>query len=78
MIDGTEKPTFAIRAARYNEFCCNLHFCMISFPGFSAMKKVIELGYLQITQASLSAETVIRHINKQQRVAHVRKAVESC
>ena len=36
----------------------------------------MELGYLQFPQASLSAETVIRHVNKQQRVAHVLKAVE--
>ena len=36
----------------------------------------MELGYLQFLQVSLSAETVIRHVNKQQRVAHVLKAVE--
>ena len=54
----------------------NLHFCKISFPGFFITKRAIELGYLQFPKASLLTKTVLRHINKQQRVAHVCKAVE--
>ena len=48
---------------------------MISFPGFSRNEKEL-LSYLQFPQASLSAKTALRHINKQERVAHVCKAVE--
>ena len=55
MIDGTEKPrippTFAKRAARYNEFACKVIFALIIL-GWSEMEKHSKCELLEISKTN--------------------------